>query len=189
MRRRQGFGRQDGSLQCKRTWGRDAGGRDAGIDVPLYIPSWPLKGWCVIEGVVHCFLPVSPSSPGLRSLAGAGCAPLPACVYLAVLPCRGFALSIVKPRSLALHHEAGGSGTTGPGPSTAQQQQQQPAGGVPFVTGAMAVALEGVRVYVHSGAQQLAGNTRGAVGVVDAEYADMDGDEVSRIGGEGDVHC
>ena len=35
------------------------------------------------------------------------------------------------------------------------------------------------KVYVHSGAQHLAaGNTRGAVGVVDTEYADMDGDEV-----------
>ena len=148
----------------------------------IHIPSWPLLGWCVILSLSALLCPDT-------FLSWCGMC-VPTCLfYLAVLPCRGFALSIVKPRSLALHHEAGGSGTTGPGPSTAQQQQQQPAGGVPFVTGAMAVALEGVRVYVHSGAQQLAGNTRGAVGVVDAEYADMDGDEVSRIGGEGDVHC
>jgi len=47
------------------------------------------------------------------------------------------------------------------------------------VNGALAAALEGVHVYVHGGVSQLSGNTRGAIGVVDAEYADMDGDEVS----------
>lgn len=42
---------------------------------------------------------------------------------------------------------------------------------------AMLAALEGTRVYVH-GNVQLPGNSRGVLGVVDAEYTVLDGDEV-----------
>jgi hypothetical protein len=98
---------------------------------------------------------------------------------------RGFALSIVKPRSIALFHESGGSASGG-SLTAASKPLSTPAssspasgGGAVAVNGALAAALEGVHVYVHGGVSQLSGNTRGAIGVVDAEYADMDGDEVS----------
>lgn len=87
---------------------------------------------------------------------------------------RGFGLSIVKPRNIALFHETGGVANDG----SKQHSSLTPVGGATAATGALALALEGVNVYVHGGVSQLSGNTRGAVGVVDAEYADMDGDEV-----------
>ena len=40
-----------------------------------------------------------------------------------------------------------------------------------------ALAMEGVRLYVHPGAA-LSGNTRGPLGVIDAEYVELEGDQV-----------
>ncbi|KAG1680348.1 hypothetical protein FOA52_015438 [Chlamydomonas sp. UWO 241] len=71
---------------------------------------------------------------------------------------RGFALSVVKPRALALLHEAsvqsggsmGGDSAASPAASGAGPGG---GGGAPAGAGALAVAVEGARVYVAAGAQ------------------------------------
>ncbi|GAX81356.1 hypothetical protein CEUSTIGMA_g8787.t1 [Chlamydomonas eustigma] len=92
---------------------------------------------------------------------------------------KGFAVTVVKERSLALYHESMGGSTASQyhqsgGPNAARSGT---AAAVAVAT-SLGAALEGVSMYVHSGVQ-LSGNTRGAVGVVDAEYVDMNGDEVN----------
>ncbi|PNW78823.1 hypothetical protein CHLRE_09g391319v5 [Chlamydomonas reinhardtii] len=104
---------------------------------------------------------------------------------------RGFAISIVKKRALAAYHElihsgaaGGGGGGSAPGSSAGAFGAGAAAasGGAGGGGGgcSLAAALEGARVLVARGACLGPNNSRGAVGVVELEYHQLDGDAVNR---------
>eukprot|EP00798_Chlamydomonas_sp_ICE-L_P022286 gene22286-29364_t len=89
---------------------------------------------------------------------------------------KGFAISIVKPRALAMMQEPLHSKQT-----TASSSNRGGGGKEAAVGGAQTsaqTAMDGTRLYIHTGVV-LSGNTRGPMGVVDAEYLELEGDQLT----------
>ncbi|GLI62330.1 hypothetical protein VaNZ11_004937 [Volvox africanus] len=98
---------------------------------------------------------------------------------------RGFAISLVKRRALAAYHELLHSASGGGGGGGGSHSSYGGCGGSGSGGGggggcSLAAALDGARVFVSRGSLLGPNNSRGAVGVVELEYHQLDGDGVNR---------
>ncbi|GIL66326.1 hypothetical protein Vafri_19907 [Volvox africanus] len=95
---------------------------------------------------------------------------------------RGFAISLVKRRALAAYHELLHSASGGGGGGGGSHASYGGGGGSGSGGGgcSLAAALDGARVFVSRGSLLGPNNSRGAVGVVELEYHQLDGDGVNR---------
>ncbi|EFJ50302.1 hypothetical protein VOLCADRAFT_103892 [Volvox carteri f. nagariensis] len=97
---------------------------------------------------------------------------------------RGFAVSLVKRKALAAYHELLYSSGGGGSAHATYGTNNGASGGAATASGcgcsSLSAALEGARVLVSRGSVLGPHNSRGAVGVVELEYHQLDGDAVNR---------